>query len=89
MNYHCSAYIQQVNMGKRTPKDCPMPDCGSRCLVKLSYHLAQVHHLSPKERKYHLQEVKFQKLRRQQEGKDQQNVHDTNLLKKSLCQCAW
>lgn len=50
-------------MGDRRCKNCPVPNCGSKYLVKLSNHLAQVHELSPNERKQYLQEAKLQQYR--------------------------
>lgn len=47
-------------MPKRYCKDCPIINCGSKYLVKLSNHLAQVHNLSKEKRKPHLQEAKLQ-----------------------------
>ena len=47
-------------MSKRYCKDCTVPNCGSKYLVKLSNHLAQVHNLSREERKPYLQEAKLQ-----------------------------
>lgn len=41
------------------PKDCPVPGCLSRGLIKLSNHLADVHLLSSEERKPWLQEAKL------------------------------
>ena len=46
------------------PKDCPIPGCQSRGLIKLSNHLADVHWLSSKERKPWLQEAKLNKYSR-------------------------
>lgn len=48
---------------KRVCRDCPIPGCGSRYLVKLSNHLAQVHGLSPEDRKKWLQEAKLQETK--------------------------
>jgi len=50
-------------MSKRTCKNCPVPNWGAKYLVKLSNHLAQVHELSPQERKPFLQEAKVQKYK--------------------------
>ena len=41
-------------------KHCPIPGCGSKFLVRLANHLAQVHGLSDLERKYWLQFAKLQ-----------------------------
>jgi hypothetical protein len=48
-------------MSKRRCRNCPIPNCGSKYLVKLSNHLADVHNLSTEERKQYLQEAKLQK----------------------------
>ena len=45
---------------KRVCRDCPVPDCGAKYLVKLSNHLADVHGLSCDERRVWLQESKRQ-----------------------------
>ena len=47
-------------MSRRVCRNCPVPKCGAKFLVKLSYHLAQVHGLSIPERKPYLQEAKQQ-----------------------------
>ena len=61
---HIKLESQRVNMNsKRVCRDCPIPDCGSKYLVKLSNHLAQVHGLSTRERKAWLQEAKNQQIK--------------------------
>ena len=50
-----------VDMKKLKCKHCPVPGCGSKFLVRLANHLAQVHELSDLERKYWLQFAKLQK----------------------------
>jgi len=52
-----------LTMSDRTCKNCPVPNCGAKYLVKLSNHLAQVHDLSPQERRPFLQEAKVQKYK--------------------------
>ena len=47
-------------MSKRFLRDCPIPNCGAKSLVKLSNHLTDVHELSSAERKHWLQEAKRQ-----------------------------
>ena len=47
---------------KRVCRDCPVPDCGAKYLVKLSNHLADVHGLSCDERRMWLQECKRQPI---------------------------
>lgn len=47
-------------MSKRVLRDCPIPNCGAKYLVKISNHLADVHDLSSEERKVWLQEAKLQ-----------------------------
>ena len=34
-----------INMVKRVYRDCPIPHCGAKYLVKLSNHLTDVHRL--------------------------------------------
>ena len=34
-----------VNMSKRVCRDCPIPNCGAKYLVRLSNHLTDVHGL--------------------------------------------
>ena len=43
---------------KRVCRDCPI--CGSKYLVRLANHLADVHQLNVNERKVYLQEAKLQ-----------------------------
>ena len=52
--------FRTVNMKKLKCKHCPVPGCGSKFLVRLANHLAQVHELSDLERKYWLQFAKLQ-----------------------------
>ena len=49
-----------VNMAKRVCRDCPVPNCGAKYLVKLSHHLTDVHELSYINRRKWLQEAKLQ-----------------------------
>ena len=51
---------QTVNMTKRVCRDCPIPNCGAKYLVKLSNHLTDVHELDYINRRKWLQEVKLQ-----------------------------
>lgn len=46
----------------RSCRDCPIPECGAKYLVKLSNHLADVHGLSVDERRKWLQESKLQPI---------------------------
>ena len=50
-------------MSQRVCKNCPVPICGAKYLVKLSNHLAQVHNLTPNQRKHYLQEARLQKFK--------------------------
>ena len=34
-----------INMVKRVCRECPIPHCGAKCLVKLSNHLTDIHRL--------------------------------------------
>ena len=53
--------FRTVNMKKLKCKHCPVPGCGSKFLVRLANHLAQVHDfLSEIKRKYWLQFAKLQ-----------------------------
>lgn len=45
---------------KRVCRDCPIPGCGAKYLVKLANHLADVHQLDHTQRKKYLQEAKLQ-----------------------------
>ena len=47
-------------MAKRVCRDCPIPNCGAKYLVKLSNHLTDVHGLDYINRRKWLQEAKLQ-----------------------------
>ena len=47
-------------MVNRVCRDCPIPGCGAKYLVKLSNHLTDVHLLDYDERRKYLQEAKLQ-----------------------------
>ena len=47
-------------MTKRVCRDCPIPNCGAKYLVKLSNHLTYVHELDYINRRKWLQEAKLQ-----------------------------
>ena len=47
-------------MTKRVCRDCPIPNCGAKYLVKLSNHLTDVHGLDYINRRKWLQEAKLQ-----------------------------
>jgi|SRR6056300_222292 hypothetical protein len=47
-------------MSKRSCRDCPVPGCGAKYLVRLANHLADVHCLNINQRKNYLQEAKLQ-----------------------------
>ena len=47
-------------MVKRVCRDCPIPHCGAKYLVKLSNHLTDVHRLDYIQRRKWLQEAKLQ-----------------------------
>ena len=49
-----------VNTTKRVCRDCPIPNCGAKYLVRLSNHLADVHGLDYINRRKWLQEAKLQ-----------------------------
>ena len=51
---------QTVNMTKRVCRDCPIPNCGAKYLVKLSNHLTDVHALDYINRRQWLQKAKLQ-----------------------------
>ena len=52
---------QTVNMVyKRVCRNCPIPSCGAKYLVRLANHLADVHQLDHIQRRQHLQEAKLQ-----------------------------
>lgn len=52
--------IHAVNMVKRVCRDCPIPNCGAKYLVRLANHLADVHLLDISQRRKYLQEAKLQ-----------------------------
>ena len=47
-------------MVERVCRDCPVPDCGAKYLVRLANHLADVHLLDINQRRKYLQEAKLQ-----------------------------
>ena len=47
-------------MVKRVCRDCPVPNCGARYLVRLANHLTDVHLLDTDQRRKYLQEAKLQ-----------------------------
>ena len=47
-------------MVKRVCRDCPVPNCGAKYLVRLANHLADVHLLDIEQRRKYLQEAKLQ-----------------------------
>ena len=47
-------------MTKRVCRDCPIPNCGAKYLVRLSNHLTDVHGLDYINRRKWLQEAKLQ-----------------------------
>ena len=49
-----------VNITKRVCRDCPIPNCGAKYLVRLSNHLTDVHGLDYINRRKWLQEAKLQ-----------------------------
>ena len=52
---------QTVNMVyKRVCRNCPIPSCGAKYLVRLADHLADVHRLDHIQRRQYLQEAKLQ-----------------------------
>ena len=66
-------------MRRRICRDCPIPHCGAKSLVRLSGHLKNVHHLDSSERRKWLQECKLQR-------KEAVMVYNTELNEKSkLC----
>ena len=51
---------QTVNITKRVCRDCPIPHCGLKYLIRLSNHLTDVHGLDYINRRKWLQEAKLQ-----------------------------
>ena len=47
-------------MVKRVCRDCPIPGCGAKYLVRVANHLADVHLLDSIQRRKYLQEAKLQ-----------------------------
>ena len=45
---------------KRVCRNCPIPSCGAKYLVRLANHLADVHQLDHIQRRQYLQEAKLQ-----------------------------
>ena len=48
------------NMVRRNCRDCPVPNCGAKYLVRLANHLTDVHLLGEEERRKYLQLAKLQ-----------------------------
>ena len=53
-----ASVVRVVNMSPRGCRDCPVPDCGAKYLVRLANHLASVHMLDIDQRRKYLQEAK-------------------------------
>ena len=53
-----TSVLRVVNMTKRGCRDCSVPDCGAKYLVRLANHLANVHMLDIDQRRKYLQEAK-------------------------------
>ena len=53
-----ASVLQVVNMSIRCCRDCLVPDCGAKYLVRLANHLANVHMLDIDQRRKYLQEAK-------------------------------
>ena len=53
-----ASVLRVVNMSTRGCRDCPVPDCGAKYLVRLANHLANVHMLDIDQRRKYLQEAK-------------------------------
>ena len=53
-----ASVLRVVNMSTRGCRDCPVPDCGAKYLVRLASHLANVHMLDIDQRRKYLQEAK-------------------------------
>ena len=51
-------------MTKRVCRDCPVPGCGAKYLVRLANHLADVHLLDIDQRRKYLQQAKLQPKRK-------------------------
>ena len=68
----------------RSCRDCPIPECGAKYLVKLSNHLADVHGLSCDERRKWLQESKLQPIVKviQYGSNDELEKHSSTLAEK-------
>ena len=59
----------------RTRRNCPVPECGAKYLVRLANHLADVHSLDIKQRRKYLQEARLQP---RLEFEEHQNVRNEN-----------
>ena len=53
-----ASVLRVVNMSVRGCRDCPVPDCGAKYLVRLANYLANVHMLDIDQRRKYLQEAK-------------------------------
>ena len=53
-----ASVLRVVNMSTRGCRNCPVPDCGAKYLVRLANHLANVHMLDIDQRRKYLQEAK-------------------------------
>ena len=60
-------------MTKRVSRDCPIPNCGAKYLVRLSNHLTDVHGLDYMNRRKWLQEAKLQPKEDETPGEDFQS----------------
>ena len=70
-------------MVKRNCKDCPVPNCGAKYLVRLANHLADVHLLDIDQRRKYLQEAKRQPKVKCDEYQSDMKTRDYHLGKKA------
>ena len=74
-------FRQTVNMVKRNCRDCPIPNCGAKYLVRLANHLADVHLLDIDQRRKYLQEAKLQPKTKVVEYKPAVENNNVNIVR--------
>jgi len=52
--------LESLKMVRRICRDCPVPNCGAKYLVRLANHLADVHSLDIDQRRQYLQDARLQ-----------------------------
>ena len=76
-------------MVKRYCRDCQVPNCGAKYLVRLANHLADVHLLDIEQRRQYLQEAKLQpKIKSVDYQADEQSTRNYQIQKKANSESA-